>query len=84
MTTSRAPRPGTTGTLNPTGLFDLADARVTDHTGHQVQVTQPYGCPKNGTLGHMYVNCLTCSDTDDQGRGKVFFVGLVLISSFAR
>ena len=84
MTTSRAPRPGATGTLTPIGLFDLADKRVTAHTGHQVVVTQPYGCPRNGTMGHMYVNCLTCSDTDAQGRGKVFFVWLVLIYSFVR
>lgn len=71
--TTRAPRVGTQGTINPVGLFDLCDTRVTAHTGHTAKVVQPFGCPKNGTMGHMYVDCVTCDNE---------FVGLILISSF--
>lgn len=52
------------------------DSRVIPHTGHQVEVTQPFGCPKNGTFGHCYVNCLTCSEGE-----RVFFLGLVCLGS---
>lgn len=76
--TTRAPRPGTQGILSPRGLFDM-ERRVLDHEGHRVEVTQPYGCPRNGTMGHMYVNCVTCTEGE-----RPFFIGLVLISSFVR
>lgn len=78
MSKQRAPRVGTTGILYKLAIMDL-DSRVMPHTGHQVEVTQPYGCPRNGTFGHMYVNCLTCSEGE-----RVFFLGLVCIGSFFR
>lgn len=75
MSAPRAPRVGIPGKLVPTGLFDLCDNRVMAHKDHRVIVVQPSGCPRNGTMGHMYVDCETCG-------GK--FVGLVLISSFQK
>lgn len=41
--------------LVPAGLMDRGDARVTAHAGAEVQVVQPVGCPKNGTMGMTYV-----------------------------
>jgi len=76
----RAPRAGTAHMLSPAGLLDMFDARVTDHTGHTVIVTQPHGCPRNGTMGMAYVNCDTCSIPDE----RPFFVGLVNIASLVR
>ena len=72
------PRVGSKRTLEPAGLLDMFDQRVTDHTGHKVQLTQPYGCPKNGTMGMAYVNCLDCTD---EGAQRPFFVGLVNVAS---
>lgn len=73
--TTRAPRPGSIRILHKLAIMDL-DSRVMPHTGHQVEVTQPFGCPKNGTMGHCYVNCLTCSEGE-----RVFFLGLVCLGS---
>jgi hypothetical protein len=44
--------------LEPAGLLDRTDARVMAHAGAEVQKTQPYGCPKNGTMGMVYVQTL--------------------------
>ena len=52
MTT--VPRTGSRWTLTPVG-FDAWDTRVTPYAGRVVEVTQPYGCPRNGTMGHLYV-----------------------------
>ena len=72
----RAPRVGSVRILHPAGIMDKFDDRVTDHTGHQVELTQPYGCPKNGTMDMAYVNCLTCAEGE-----QTFFVGLVNLTS---
>lgn len=76
MSAPRAPRPGSIRILYRLAIMDM-DARVTPHKGHQVEVTQPFGCPKNGTMGHCYVNCLTCGNIS----GRVEFVGLVCLGS---
>lgn len=59
--------------LLPVGM-DRFDRRVKQHEGQSVQKTQPAGCPRNGTMGHTYVQ-LTES-------GK--FVGLVLTNSLVK
>lgn len=76
---TRAPRVGSKRTLRPAGLLDLADSRVTNHTGHEVVLTQPYGCPKNGTMRMAYVNCVTCTEP-----GHVYFIGLVNLASLTK
>ena len=81
MSSTRAPRVGTKRTLQPAGLLDITSVRVTEHTGHQVELTQPYGCPKNGTMGMAYVDCLTCTAADGLHRK---FVGLVNIASLVK
>lgn len=53
--------------LEPTGM-DQWDPRVKRWAGHRVRKVQPQGCPKNGTMGHCYV--------EDAETG--FFIGLVL------
>ena len=75
MSKPRAPRAGSVRVLYKLAIMDL-DSRVMPHTGHQVEVTQPFGCPPNGTMGHCYVNCLTCSEGE-----RVFFLGLVCLGS---
>lgn len=73
---TRAPRVGSIRILYKLAIMDL-DSRVMPHKGHQVEVTQPFGCPKNGTMGHCYVNCLTCGNVE----GKTWFLGLVCLGS---
>lgn len=41
--------------LEPQGLLDRFDARVVPHAGAEVHKVQPYGCPRNGTMGMVYV-----------------------------
>jgi hypothetical protein len=41
--------------LEPAGLMDRTDARVTRHAGAEVHKVQPAGCPRNGTMGMVYV-----------------------------
>ena len=41
--------------LEPAGLLDTTSARVMKHAGAEVQKIQPFGCPKNGTMGQVYV-----------------------------
>lgn len=63
-----------TFTFTPVGL-DVYDPR--DHqpeAGTKVRKCQPYGCPKNGTMGFTYV--------EDADTGK--FYGLVLTASLKR
>ena len=76
----RAPAVGTRRLLDPAG-FDKFEPRVTEHTGHRVELTQPYATPKNGTMGHAYVNCLECKEKSGY---QPFFVGLVLLSSLVK
>ena len=57
----------------PVGL-DVFDARDNQPApGTIVVKTQPYGCPRNGTMGHCYVK--------DAGTGP--FYGLVLEASLS-
>ena len=53
--------------LEPAGLLDRADSRVTQHAGAEVHKVQPHGCPPNGTMGMVYVQ------TVEEGE----FIGLV-------
>lgn len=64
----------TTYTLNPVGLADLTDKRVMAHKDAEVRKIQPYGCPRNGTMGHCYVERV---DTGE-------FIGLVLLTSLVK
>lgn len=60
--------------LEPAGLLDRTDARVMRHEGAIVRKVQPYGCPRNGTMGMCYVERV------DNGE----FIGLVNLSSLVR
>lgn len=62
-----------TYTLDPVG-FDLFTERVLAHAGATVRKVQPFGCPRNGTMGHCYVERV---DTGE-------FIGLVLLNSLKR
>lgn len=59
--------------LEPAGLMDRTDARVTAYAGEEVQVIQPPGTPRNGTFGMTYVQTV---DGD--------FIGLVSKNSLRR
>jgi hypothetical protein len=60
--------------------FEPVGVDVWDRRAHQpaagtrVVKTQPYGCPKNGTMGHAYVK--------DAETGQ--FYGLVLLASLKK
>lgn len=41
--------------LEPAGLLDRGDTRISQHEGVEVQKVQPHGCPRNGTMGMVYV-----------------------------
>lgn len=60
--------------LEPAGLMDRTDARVTARAGAEVQITQPHGCPRNGTMGMVYVQ--------DAHSGE--FIGLVSKASLVK
>jgi hypothetical protein len=62
-------RRGSLYILCPVGM-DATDSRVTQWSDYIVRVIQPYGCPRNGTMGHCYVETRT---------GE--FIGLVLLAS---
>lgn len=62
-------RTGSLYMLRPVGC-DATDNRVTQWSDYIVKVVQPYGCPKNGTMGHCFVETRT---------GE--FIGLVLVNS---
>lgn len=61
----------TTYLLKPRGLADRTDPRVMKHEGAEVRKVQPPGTPRNGTMGHCYVERV---DTGE-------FIGLVLVTS---
>jgi hypothetical protein len=67
----KCPRVGAIRLLKPVGLYDLCDPRVQWYTGRKVRVVQPHGCPRNGTMGHCYV---------EDVKTKAF-IGLVLCTS---
>jgi hypothetical protein len=85
MSKPRAPRPGSIRILYKLAIFDL-DARVMPHKGHVVEVVQPFGCPPNGTMGHCYVDCVTCGEAKaelldiDPAKSRIF-IGLVCLGS---
>jgi hypothetical protein len=54
--------------------MDQFDNRVTVHAGAEVRKVQPFGCPKNGTMGQCYVERV------DNGE----FIGLVSLHSLER
>lgn len=60
--------------LEPAGLMDRGDARVVKHAGAEVQVVQPHGCPKNGTMGMTYVQVAETGE----------FIGLVSKASLVK
>ena len=56
----------------PVGLDRIEDRHAGRlETGQKVVLTQPYGCPRNGTMGHCYIADAATGD----------FIGLVLINS---
>jgi hypothetical protein len=60
--------------LEPAGLMDRTDKRVMSYAGQDVQVTQPVGCPPNGTMGMTYVQVAETGE----------FIGLVSKHSIVR
>jgi hypothetical protein len=55
----RAPRTGSVRRYVPVGL-DLWDHLAPFGSGELVTVVQPgYGCPRNGTMGHCFVESAT-------------------------
>jgi hypothetical protein len=60
--------------LEPAGLMDRTDKRVTAYAGREVQIIQPSGCPRNGTLGMVY------AQTVEEGE----FIGLVSKASLVK
>jgi hypothetical protein len=61
-------------TFNPVGWDLFRPHAGTPPKGARVRKTQPWGCPKNGVMGHCYV------EDADTGR----FYGLVLVNSLKR
>ena len=60
--------------FDPVGV-DVWDRRENQpNRGDLVRKTQPFGCPKNGTMGHCFV--------EDAATGE--FRGLVLLASLKR
>lgn len=61
-------------TFQPVGM-DIFDRRAHQpERGTRVVKTQPAGCPRNGTMGHCYV--------EDAETGR--FYGLVLVNSLQK
>ncbi len=68
----KAPRKGSKWVFQACG-WDIYDRRsYTPNDGDIVKVCQPYGCPKNGTMGMCYV---------ETPKGE--FIGMVAIGSLA-
>jgi hypothetical protein len=63
----------TTYIYRPVGL-DLFDRSHPEHVGQRVVLTQPAGCPRNGTMGHVFI-----AEADTGA-----FIGLVLRNSLQR
>ena len=59
--------------LAPIGL-DATDPRVAPYVEAEVQIIQPPGCPKNGTMGCVYVQVAKTGE----------FIGLVLKASLLK
>ena len=52
--------------------WDVMDRKsYTPANGTCVMITQPHGCPRNGTMGHCYVNSFLTGE----------FIGLVAVAS---
>lgn len=69
-------KPKATGRVfryEPVG-WDVFDPKVGIDAGRLVRKTQPAGCPRNGTMGHTFI--------EDAETGE--FLGLVLIASLAK
>lgn len=64
---------GTVYIYDPVG-WDVFDPRTDLQAGARVVKTQPYGTPRNGTMGHCFV---ADADTGE-------FKGLVLVKSLRR
>lgn len=68
---NRKVRTGSTYVFHPTFLDKHASHLIgVVKQGDEVRVMQPYGCPKNGTMGHCYIETMS---------GQ--FVGLVCTNS---
>lgn len=73
---SRYVKPRATGrtyTFRPVGLDLLDPNPYHPEPGTRVRKTQPHGCPRNGTMGHCYI--------EDATTGA--FYGLCLLASLA-
>lgn len=70
---TKTARRQTVYTFEPVG-WDIFDRRVDVEPGTRVVKTQPYGCPRNGTMGHCFI---ADADTGE-------FYGLVLVNSLKR
>ena len=75
MSTYQKPRAtGAVFVYDPVGL-DLFDRRANQpEPGTRVRKTQPYGTPRNGTMGHVFI--------EDADTGE--FYGLVLANSLRK
>lgn len=60
--------------FEPVGFDAFAPHAKTPAAGTLVVKTQPVGCPRNGTMGHTYVEDATTGE----------FYGLVLVNSLKR
>lgn len=60
--------------LEPAGLLDRISARVMTFEHYEVQIVQPAGCPRNGTMGQVYVQVAQTGE----------FIGMVNKSSLVR
>lgn len=72
----KTPRTGTLMVLRPVGM-DATDGRVRQWADYIVRVVQPHGCPRNGTMGHCYVE----TRLPEPGQKSPEFIGLVLVNS---
>ena len=69
-------KPKATGRVfryEPAG-WDVFDPKVSIEPGTLVRKTQPAGCPRNGTMGHTFI--------EDAETGE--FLGLVQLTSLAK
>lgn len=71
----KTPRKGSVWFFRPSSMsWDVIDKQFDLPFNTQVQVVQPYGCPKNGTMGHCYIS---------NAKTKAF-IGLVQVSSLQK
>ena len=57
--------------FQPVGFDVFAPGRLAPSAGTLVRKTQPHGCPRNGTMGHCFIENATTGE----------FYGLVLVNS---